>query len=223
VFLQSADRSNGAAAPVSGASPATDACPTLVPSLRVTGETGAFALLLEHDGLLRLLAEQALLALGMRPLPGGAPAAGSAAAPCAGVPRTVFIGLDRPGLSCAGTEPRISPPGAGVLRVGYAARSAGLLGAHRAHGCCDAYLELSPGSGGAVFAHPRPGSLVDRAGLTPREADVLLLLAAGSTTPVVAARLCVSPATARSHCRSVLRKMGATDRRRLRDLLDAGS
>jgi DNA-binding CsgD family transcriptional regulator len=38
----------------------------------------------------------------------------------------------------------------------------------------------------------------------------------------VAACLCVSPATARSHCRSVLRKLGVRDRRELRALLLGG-
>jgi DNA-binding CsgD family transcriptional regulator len=49
-----------------------------------------------------------------------------------------------------------------------------------------------------------------------READVLVLLLAGLTTAAIAARLCISPATARSHCRSVLGKLGAPDRTSLR-------
>ena len=52
--------------------------------------------------------------------------------------------------------------------------------------------------------------------VTARETDVLLLVLAGFTTPEIAARLGVSQATARSHCRSLLRKCGAPDRRQLR-------
>ena len=44
----------------------------------------------------------------------------------------------------------------------------------------------------------------------------------GFVGPAVAARLCVSPATARSHCRSVLRKLGARDRKELRAMLLGG-
>jgi DNA-binding CsgD family transcriptional regulator len=135
------------------------------------------------------------------------------------------VNLD--GASCCAT----AGPGAGLvtgrdaagpLRVGYAARAPALLSAHRLHRCCDVLVELRADAGRARFAHPSPGSAVERAGLTAREADVVLLLCAGHTTPAVAACLCVSPATARSHRRSVLRKLGVRDRRELRALLLGG-
>lgn len=181
----------------------------------------AAAVVVEDDGLLLLLVEQAVRALGLRPWRAGAhPGGGRLSA--GGIPVTVFVGLDRPGLCCSRPVREPGTPGEVVLRVGYAARAVRLLAAHRAHRCCDAYLQLAPGPGGAVFVHPPGGTAVETAGLTAREADVLLLLAAGSTTPAVAQRLCVSPATARSHCRSVLRKMGVADRRRLRELVGEG-
>lgn len=175
---------------------------------------------MEGDLLLRLLVEHAVLALGLCPLAAGA-CVDDPPPPVVrrGAPAAVFVGLDRPGLDCAQTKLEPAVRGRGVLRVGYSARAVGLLAAHRVHGCCDAYLEVVPGPGGAVFAHPPGGTAIERAGLTAREADVLLLLAAGLTTPAVADRLYVSPATARSHCRSVLRKLGVADRRRLRELV----
>jgi DNA-binding CsgD family transcriptional regulator len=63
---------------------------------------------------------------------------------------------------------------------------------------------------------------VTAAGLTARGADVLVLLLGGLTTAAIAARLCVSASTARSHCRAVLRKLDAGDRRALRARLLAG-
>ena len=167
------------------------------------------AVVVEADGLLRLLVEQAVWALGLRPV---SPSASPAASP----PVAVFVGLER-AEACVYARPRADRDRAcAPLRVGYAARCAGLLGAHRLHGCCDDFLELRAGPGGAVFAHPPAASAVEEAGLTAREADVLLLLVAGFTTSEAASRLCVSPATARSHCRAVLRKFGARDRRSLR-------
>jgi DNA-binding CsgD family transcriptional regulator len=83
-------------------------------------------------------------------------------------------------------------------------------------------LRLAAAAGRPRFAHLSPTDAVTAAGLTPREADVLVLLLRGSTTAAVGARLCVSPSTARTHCRAVLRKFGAGDRRALRALLLAG-
>ena len=50
-----------------------------------------------------------------------------------------------------------------------------------------------------------------------------MLLLGGLTTPAIAGRLCVSPSTARTHCRAVLRKLAAGDRRALGARLLAGS
>jgi DNA-binding CsgD family transcriptional regulator len=83
-------------------------------------------------------------------------------------------------------------------------------------------LCLAAAAGRPCFAHPPAVDAVTAAGITPREADVLVLLLRGLTTAAVAARLCVSPSTARTHCRAVLRKFAAGDRRALRALLLAG-
>lgn len=48
--------------------------------------------------------------------------------------------------------------------------------------------------------------------LTPRERDVIELLAVGSTNADVARRLAVSESTVKSHVRHILRKLGATNR-----------
>jgi DNA-binding CsgD family transcriptional regulator len=102
------------------------------------------------------------------------------------------------------------------MTVGYAAGATELLAAHRVHACCDVVLALRAVAGRARFVYPPEGGLVADARLTPREADVLVLLLGGLSTADVAARLCVASATARSHCRALLRKFGAPDRRALR-------
>jgi DNA-binding CsgD family transcriptional regulator len=106
--------------------------------------------------------------------------------------------------------------------VGYGAGPSPLLAAHRAHGCADLVLQLGAAAGRPCFVHLPAADAVTAAGLTVREADVLVLLLGGLTTASVAARLCVSTSTARSHCRAVLRKLGAGDRRALRARLLVG-
>ncbi len=54
--------------------------------------------------------------------------------------------------------------------------------------------------------------------LTPREADVLGLLALGRSNGEIAAELSVSIETVRTHARSVFRKLGVRSRRELSDL-----
>ena len=129
----------------------------------------------------------------------------------------VFVGLDTP-AAC----PRCGPAahrrhGASApLVVGYATGGRELLAAHRLHACCDVVLELRAVAGRACFAYVPAGGAVEQARLTTREADVLVLVLGGLSTAALAERLCVSPATARTHCRALLRKLGAADRRALR-------
>jgi DNA-binding NarL/FixJ family response regulator len=62
---------------------------------------------------------------------------------------------------------------------------------------------------GAV-AQAEPAALPD--GLTPREAEVLGLIAEGLSNAEIAERLVVSPATVKSHVNRVFAKIGARDR-----------
>ena len=179
--------------------------------------------MLEHEPLMRLLVLPAVRRLGFAVA--AADGAGSAAV------AAVFVPLDRGGdcrRACeaarGGPAPRAGRAGAAPLVAGYAAGPHGLLAAHRAHRCADLVLRLTADVAGPCFAHLPSSDAVRAAGLTEREADVLVLLLDGLTTTSVARRLCVSPSTARSHCRAVLRKLGARDRRALRDaLLEAGA
>jgi DNA-binding NarL/FixJ family response regulator len=56
--------------------------------------------------------------------------------------------------------------------------------------------------------------------LTGREWEVLDLLRTGLTTAQIAERLFISPATVRSHVASILRKLGAADRKSALRLID---
>jgi DNA-binding CsgD family transcriptional regulator len=58
-------------------------------------------------------------------------------------------------------------------------------------------------------------------GITTREADVLILVAAGMTNPQIADRLYISPRTVKSHLESLLRKAGCTGRTQLATLAAA--
>jgi len=90
---------------------------------------------------------------------------------------------------------------------------------HRLHRCADHFCVFVPDDrGGRLEPLARPGRL-EIAGLTPREADVLALLLARRTNPEIAQQLVLSEATVRAHCRAVLRKVGAVNRRALWGLL----
>jgi DNA-binding NarL/FixJ family response regulator len=61
-----------------------------------------------------------------------------------------------------------------------------------------------------VLAGPEPAA--DRSGLTPREREVLALVARGRTNRVIAAELAISAGTVRSYLSGVLAKLGAANR-----------
>lgn len=63
-----------------------------------------------------------------------------------------------------------------------------------------------------ALLRPPPVALPSREALTPREHDVLELLALGHTNREIADRLGVSPHTAKFHVNSLLGKLGATSR-----------
>ena len=58
-------------------------------------------------------------------------------------------------------------------------------------------------------------SIADRAGLTPRERDVLLELAHGHSSGYIAEVLCIAPNTARTHMKNIYRKLGVSSREEL--------
>ena len=173
---------------------------------------GGLAAVVETDPLLRLHVVAAARELGFAPTDGGA---GSAA-----------LGRRPPPCSSASTRSRRAHAAAPVARgptaaaaplvVGYATGGPELLAAHRLHACCDVFLELRAVAGRACFVYLPAGGVVEQARLTTREADVLVLVLGGLSNAALAERLCVSPATARTHCRALLRKFGAADRRALR-------
>jgi len=103
--------------------------------------------------------------------------------------------------------------------LGYLTKDAGAAEIQQAlHRVADGQAALDP----AVQLHlveaiadgpppgPSPGPLPD--GLTPREAEVLTLIAAGLSNAEIAQRLVVSEATVKSHVNHMLAKIGARDR-----------
>ena len=69
-----------------------------------------------------------------------------------------------------------------------------------------------PGADGALLALAGLGVSTAAHGLTPREREVLRLVAGGLTTTGVADRLCISEPTVQKHVSSIKRRLGATTR-----------
>jgi DNA-binding NarL/FixJ family response regulator len=69
-----------------------------------------------------------------------------------------------------------------------------------------------------VLTQPRitPARLLDAlAGLTPREQEILTLVASGLSNDEIAERLVISPATAKTHVNRTMMKLNARDRAQL--------
>ncbi|HTP24538.1 MAG TPA: response regulator transcription factor [Anaeromyxobacteraceae bacterium] len=64
----------------------------------------------------------------------------------------------------------------------------------------------------AAWLRPPPPTAADAEGLTPREAEVLSLLAEGLANKTIAQRLGISERTAKFHVESILGKLGAESR-----------
>lgn len=187
------------------------------PQARAAGRGTGTALVLDSDPLARLLVAPAVLDLGFAGV-----AFGSANDERLGdgeQPAAVFVALDGPS-DCRNARRAAAHAGLSApLLAGYGRGPTALLGAHRAHGCCDLVLRLGAAAGRPRLEHLAAGDAVAAAGLSVREADVLVFLLQGLTTSAIAAKLCIAGSTARSHCRAVLRKLGAPDRRVLRAVL----
>jgi DNA-binding NarL/FixJ family response regulator len=107
--------------------------------------------------------------------------------------------------------------GAGAL--GYLTKDAGIAEISRAvhaaaghHGLLDPQVQsrLLAAASQRRRPAPAPSSLPDE--LTPREAEVLSLIAAGMSNGEIAAALVVSEATVKTHINHVFSKIGARDR-----------
>ena len=102
---------------------------------------------------------------------------------------------------------------------GYLTKDAGIAEISRAvHAASDHQALLDPvaqnalieAAGAGVRAAPTPAALPDD--LTPREAEVLSLVARGLSNREIAESLVVSEATVKSHINHVFAKIGARDR-----------
>ncbi|MEA2218722.1 MAG: two-component system, NarL family, nitrate/nitrite response regulator NarL [Solirubrobacteraceae bacterium] len=105
----------------------------------------------------------------------------------------------------------------------YAAIGAGAAGCMLkdadADKLCDAIVAvgrgetvLAPGVQSAVAREIRTRSVQDRPVLSPREAEILALIADGLSAPAIAELLVLSPATVRTHLQHLYDKLGVSDR-----------
>ena len=70
----------------------------------------------------------------------------------------------------------------------------------------------TPGDGARDFAAARPQSTVAQPALTPREREVLSMLAEGLPNKLIAARLGISEHTVKTHLEAIFEKLGASTR-----------
>jgi DNA-binding NarL/FixJ family response regulator len=84
------------------------------------------------------------------------------------------------------------------------------------HSAASGLSVLDPAAQAALLtAAARPGPAPQRKlpdGLTRREAEILTLIASGMTNPGIAARLCLSVPTVKSHINRIFAKTGSADR-----------
>jgi two-component system nitrate/nitrite response regulator NarL len=71
---------------------------------------------------------------------------------------------------------------------------------------------LAAGVQGAVAQEIRSRSVQDRPMLTPREREILILIAEGLSAPAMAERIMLSPATVRTHLQHLYEKLGVSER-----------
>ena len=102
---------------------------------------------------------------------------------------------------------------------GYLTKDAGGAEIRRAlhavvddHGAIDPAVQHHLIDAIATLPPPRPASSPAPDGLTPREAEVLSLVAAGLSNAEIAARLVVSEGTVKTHINRIFSKIGARDR-----------
>ena len=114
-----------------------------------------------------------------------------------------------------------APPGTTVVLLGTAAASAwppGVAVQVLPAGCTAPELAdvlASPGTPRASVAPPGPAAPADVLdGLTPRQRQVLALLAEGLATPQIAQRMAVSVNTVRTHVNVLLHRLGVHSRLR---------
>jgi len=143
------------------------------------------------------------------------------AALLAGEPEAVRLmaelGVLAGGLHAIGFQRTGDAAGVPVARTvrtrGAAYRLRGTLLAASPFGADGAVMvSVTPDAGPAL---PSPEALRARHGLTRREAEVALLLAEGASNADLAARLFISPHTARHHTEQVFGKLGLTSRKAL--------
>lgn len=143
---------------------------------------------------------------------------------CDGIEATRRLGAERPAVRVIALTTYADDESVlGALRAGargYLTKDAGaedirraILAVQRGEATLDPAVQRHVvaaigGDGGAVAA-PQPALPDD---LTPREAEVLALIAAGLSNAEIAGRLVVSPATVKSHINHLFAKAGVRDR-----------